>query len=219
MCWSAELFCANLWLLIVSCEAKRAYLKALAYPPPILTSSSTGVKATLIPYNGTEAQSVLAAVQARAGHNVNASRSGISQHSGRSQSISTFPAHRPSFSKNDSSPQLNVSYEADAVIPRSNGNGNGHIGREPSPTLPNLPSHPTLNELINSASSSPQIEPPSFLAAATAGNAAQPRIGDPGKRMVGHALGVRHPSLTSRAMSGGTPLGIERPLAAVILND
>jgi hypothetical protein len=32
-----------------------------------------------------------------------------------------------------------------------------------------------------------------------------PRIGNPGKRMLGAALGVRHPALGPRVISGGSP--------------
>ena len=87
-------------------------------------------------------------------------------------------------------------------------------GREPSPTLPSLPSHPTLNALISSSlgetvagsalslPSDPAIlttslhQPqPEFVSG--------PRIGDPGKRMLGAALGVRHPGLGPRLLNGG----------------
>lgn len=63
-------------------------------------------------------------------------------------------------------------------------------GREPSPTLPTLPSHPSLNDLINS---SMVHEDPAIIHAE-----GPPRIGDPGKRMLGAALGVRHPGLGPR---------------------
>lgn len=73
------------------------------------------------------------------------------------------------------------------------------IGREGSPTLPTLPSHPTLDSLINSSltdGSAPPPADPAILAMSppTSG----PRIGDPGKRMLGAALGVRHPGLAPR---------------------
>lgn len=96
-----------------------------------------------------------------------------------------------------------------------NGNGSAtdHSGsgsphdrdREPSPTLPNIPSHPTLNALISSSlsgvdSSDPLASDPAVLAAQPEHGA--PRIGDPGKRMLGAALGVRHPGLGPRVVSG-----------------
>ena len=85
-------------------------------------------------------------------------------------------------------------------------------GREPSPTLPPLSAHPTLNALINSSlgdtgsgqalidpaivstSMHQQTQPAELLSG--------PRIGDPGKRMLGAALGVRHPGLASRMSNG-----------------
>lgn len=79
--------------------------------------------------------------------------------------------------------------------PHSNG------GREPSPTLPNLPSHPTLNDLINSAVSPPPEDP------AIPHAEGPPRIGDPGKRMLGAALGVRHPGLGPRTINSGNGNG------------
>lgn len=83
--------------------------------------------------------------------------------------------------------------------------------REPSPTLPTLPSHPTLNSLISSTLGSPNLDDghphdPAILA--IGGPAIEtpesvgspPRIGDPGKRMLGAALGVRHPGLGPRVI-------------------
>ena len=87
--------------------------------------------------------------------------------------------------------------------------------RDPSPVLPSIPSHPTLNSLINfslgeTVASSPDSHPPSDPAILAAGMQASdlgppaggPRIGDPGKRMLGAALGVRHPSLGPRMVNG-----------------
>jgi hypothetical protein len=99
-----------------------------------------------------------------------------------------------------------------------NGNGqNGHVqnatisehsprltnGREPSPTLPTLPSHPSLNDLINSAVSH---DDPAILHAE-----GPPKIGDPGKRMLGAALGVRHPALGPRVINGSHVTGGASP--------
>lgn len=89
-------------------------------------------------------------------------------------------------------------------------------GREPSPTLPSLPSHPTLNYLINSslgdAVTGVHNNPPADPAILTTSlqsdiNGGGPRIGDPGKRMLGAALGMRHPSLGPRILNGpsGSP--------------
>jgi hypothetical protein len=40
------------------------------------------------------------------------------------------------------------------------------------------------------------------LQASTSESSGGPRIGDPGKRMLGHALGVRHPGLGPRVLNG-----------------
>jgi len=92
--------------------------------------------------------------------------------------------------------------------------------REPSPTLPSLPSHPTLNSLISSTLGSgveetnhfntrntPPPVDPAIVAIGGMGDgdnatATPPRIGDPGKRMLGHALGMRHPGLGPRVING-----------------
>jgi hypothetical protein len=99
-------------------------------------------------------------------------------------------------------------------------------GRDGSPTLPTLPSHPTLDSLINSTLASdggngggvalpPRHQPPPqdpaiVIASPTNGTGgAGPRIGDPGKRMLGAALGMRHPSLGPRPGEQGMsrPMG------------
>lgn len=96
--------------------------------------------------------------------------------------------------------------------------------REPSPTLPNLPTQPTLNSLISSTLRSPDADggPPSDPAILAIGGPANentdsfgsaPRIGDPGKRMLGAALGVRHPGLGPRvigqkASNGPSPVAV-----------
>jgi hypothetical protein len=66
-----------------------------------------------------------------------------------------------------------------------------------SPTLPNLPSHPTLNALITSAS--PQLSAGEVAEENSGGEGdrAGPRIGEPGKRMVAAGLGVRRPSASA----------------------
>lgn len=96
-----------------------------------------------------------------------------------------------------------------------NTNGNGTFGREPSPTLPSMPTQPTLSSMISSSSSFGEeaiLNDPAILAASseTSGGSA-PRIGDPAKRMLGSALGVRHPGLGPRTLSGGA--GGEQMLA------
>jgi hypothetical protein len=161
------------------------------------------VSAVIRPYDGPDAGTVIHAVNAR--HTSNASRGGQ-----RAQSMSIPSTHGRGMSISNSFRSVS-----------GNGNGNGHtgsngevptmmsistshnpssFGREPSPTLPNLPSHPTLNSLIENSlggNGAPlDGTDPAILASG-------PRIGDPGKRMLGHALGVRHPGLPSRADMGG----------------
>ncbi|KAF7347478.1 hypothetical protein MVEN_01504000 [Mycena venus] len=194
----------------LSHSAKRAYLHTIAFPPPILTSP-TGISATIRPYDGPDAQNVIQTVNARGQHNANPSRA----HNGRSNSISGFPGVSP-ISTRPSSGSIsrggppnflpNMPQHVNISIPE-------HMnGREPSPTLPSLPSHPTLNSLISSSlgdvhQGSPPTDPaileasmhPDMLAGGG------PRIGNPGKRMLGAALGVRHPALGPRVISGGSP--------------
>jgi len=203
--------------------AKRAYLQTVAFPPALLTDASTGISATIKPYDGPDAQTVIQNVNART-HQSNPSRS----HNPRSQSISVFP----SGGNHGRGPSM-----AGPVPPLPNANGNhsnGHMrtgngsqsiaiphyhnganGRDGSPTLPSLPSHPTLNSLITSSlgeavardaagiassGSDPAILTTSLQSDLVGG----PRIGDPGKRMMAAALGVKHPSL-----SGGKNGAIE----------
>jgi hypothetical protein len=194
--------------------AKRAYLHTVAFPPPILTSSNNGVSATIRPYDGPDAQSVIQTVNSRGQHNPNnPSRS----HSARAISISGPPTAR-SISSSSSGPSNLISNY------RNNQTNNGqHVtipehqqlnGREPSPTLPSLPSHPTLNYLISSSlgeavtgvNSTPPSDP-AILASSLhpdINGVGGPRIGDPGKRMLGAALGVRHPALGPRMLNGSS---------------
>ncbi|KIY46315.1 hypothetical protein FISHEDRAFT_47470 [Fistulina hepatica ATCC 64428] len=168
--------------------AKRAYLHTIAYPPPVLSSPS-GVPAVIRPYDGPDAQTVIQTVNTRGQNQAR------QNHAGRSASISVFP----------SSQNRNGGY--------MNGKGKSvqhNVDRDqPSPTLPNLPTHPTLNALIseavagsNSAHSDPAILATSLTSSAIDPVSSAPRIGDPGKRMLGAALGVRHPSLGPRIING-----------------
>jgi len=182
--------------------AKRAYLQAIAYPPPILTSSSTGASAVVKPYDGPDAQAVIQTVNARGQHHSNPSRS----HAPRAASISVplgTHARAPSAALHNGNQQ---NFRLNASVPYMVNE------REPSPTLPSLPSHPSLNSLINSslgdavtreATSAPPSDP-AILASSLHPDilpSSAPRIGDPGKRMLGAALGVRHPSLGPRVLS------------------
>lgn len=186
--------------------AKRAYLHTVAFPPPILGTS--GAPVVIRPYDGPDAQSVIQTVNSRGQHTSNPSRS----HNARASSISVVPSAR-SISSSSSGPNPVTSYR------NSQANNGQHVaipehqnvdGREPSPTLPSLPSHPTLNYLISSSlgeavagrSNSPPSDP-AILATSLHSDVGGPRIGDPGKRMLGAALGVRHPGLAPRMLNGG----------------
>jgi len=186
--------------------AKRAYLHTLAYPPSILTSAD-GIYASIRPYDGPDAQTVIQNVNSRGQHNTNASR-----HNNRSASISVLPSSRSRPGNGNGGIGGGLSHQV-SIPDFQSSNG----GREPSPTLPNLPSHPTLNSLISSslgeAVTNPNGTPPSDPAIlATSLNSEQggPRIGDPGKRMLGAALGVRHPGLGPRTINGSPePTGMK----------
>ena len=187
--------------------AKRAYLHALAFPPAVLSKQAPEAPTIIRPYDGPDAQNVIQTVNSR--HMSSASRAhnmrgSISHSHGRSAStMSTTNSFR-----NGVLPGLNGA----APIPEHPQSiANMPRDREPSPTLPNLPSHPTLNSLISSTLGSPNLDdaPPSDPAILAIGGPAigisesvgsPPRIGDPGKRMLGAALGMRHPGLGPRVI-------------------
>jgi len=192
--------------------AKRAYLHTLAFPPAIFTSQN-GVSATIRPYGGPDAQVIIQTVNSRSQHNPSHSRS----HTGRAASISGFSSSRSisgSIHSSTSYRNQNVTNgQPPLTIPEYH--PTPPIVRDSSPVLPSIPSHPTLNALINSSLGEAVAPPPdtnplsdpaivaagmqtSDLAASLGG----PRIGDPGKRMLGAALGVRHPALGPRMVNG-----------------
>ncbi|TDL28171.1 hypothetical protein BD410DRAFT_739689 [Rickenella mellea] len=199
--------------------AKRAYLQALASPPASIFAPASGDSTAVIkPYDGPDAQSVIQNVNSR--HNSTASRG----HNSRSSiSINGIGAHaRVGSSSNrngngNASPinNLNGTIPEHATSPpmsistsTSNGSNLSSIGREPSPTLPSIPAHPTLNSLIlssfnGSGEDGSLLNDPAILASSADSPSSGPRIGDPGKRMLGAALGMRHPGLPPRSMSGG----------------
>lgn len=172
--------------------AKRAYLQALAFPPSIFSSPSSTQTATIKPYDGPDAQAVIQTVNTRQ-HNGNGRGHNVRNSVSHARGASVSNAHRGA--------SININ-PADRT-----GNGSPR-DREPSPTLPNIPSHPTLNSLISSslggdaAAVDPTVVDPAIVAALPDHGA--PRIGDPGKRMLGAALGVRHPGLGPRVVSGAT---------------
>ncbi|KAI0692956.1 hypothetical protein BC835DRAFT_1276792 [Cytidiella melzeri] len=178
-------------LLIVFADAtvaKRAYLHTLAYPPPIFSTPTSPATAVIKPYDGPDAQAVILNVNSRQ-HNSN----------GRGHNVRNSVAHGRGASVSQSARNINTTNGAADV-----NNTSPREREQPSPTLPSLPSHPTLNALISSSLA--EGEDPSALD--PAGLSAQPehsgpRIGDPGKRMLGAALGVRHPALGPRVIGNG----------------
>ena len=186
--------------------AKRAYLQAIAYPPPILTASATGASAVIKPYDGPDAQAVIQTVNARGQHHSNPSRS----HAPRAASISVPPGthiRAPSAAVHNGN-QQNLRLNPNSAPYMVN-------EREPSPTLPSLPSHPSLNSLISSSlgeavardPAGAPLSDPAILASSLHPDvhiSSAPRIGDPGKRLLGAALGVRHPALGPRVLNSGS---------------
>ena len=120
---------------------------------------------------------------------------------------------------------LNGSIPEHPAVAAITTNGMSGVGREPSPTLPSVPSHPTLSSMISSSSSFGEdaiLNDPAILAASEqqSSHGAPPRIGDPGKRMLGAALGMRHPSLGPRnignSQSGGNHQGMMKDVQAAM---
>jgi len=194
--------------------AKRAYLQTLFSPPAAFHSATTGQVAKVRPYDGSDAQSVIQAVNTRnnnpthtRGHSSRASVSVGGGIAGIQARMGGGNGHRSisaSMSFDHGQQQQLQQHNHQISIPPP-GAGNG-LGREPSPTLPNLPTQPTLNSLISSSlSSSEQLSDASTTSGGPGdgnGNASSgPRIGNPGKRMLAHSLGRRHPNL-ARSASG-----------------
>lgn len=173
--------------------AKRAYLHTLAFPPATFSSPTSPYTAIIKPYDGPDAQSVIQNVNSRThnnngrGHNA---RSSVSH--ARGISVSTSFRNGTHSTSAAASPIVNGNGSADPATSRD----------QPSPTLPSLPSHPTLNALISSSLGGDvadgALSDPAIIAAQPEHGA--PRIGDPGKRIIGAALGMRHPSLGPRVI-------------------
>lgn len=92
----------------------------------------------------------------------------------------------------------------------------------PPQHYPTSPSHPTLNALISSSLGGAEAPVPDSLHLDPAIVAAQqehggPRIGDPGKRMLGAALGVRHPSLGPRVVNNMAEM--QRAMSGLVVAD
>lgn len=178
--------------------AKRAYLSIIAIPPAIFSSPTSDTPAIIRPYDGPDAQAIIQNVNSRG---QNPTRG----HNGRSVSVAVSSQRSRSNGNGASVGGLAMGV---------NGNGNGSadiqtnvlpnsspispIGREGSPSLPNLPAHPTLDSLINSTFTDGSSPPTDPAIVAMSPQTSAPRIGDPGKRMLGAALGVRHPGLPPR---------------------
>lgn len=188
--------------------AKRAYLSTLANPPAIFSSPNSDSTAVIRPYDGPDAQAIIQNVNSRGngagrGHNARASSIAVPGQQQRTRNGST--AGNGNGNHNGGLPAMP---NGSVSVPNGDANGlaqmagpNSPIGREGSPTLPSLPNHPTLDSLINltMGDGAPPSDP-AILAASLQSNGAGPRIGDPGKRMLGAALGVRHPGLPPRAV-------------------
>ncbi|KAG8927736.1 hypothetical protein FRC03_011696 [Tulasnella sp. 419] len=179
--------------------AKRAYLSTILNPPPQLISATTDQATVIKPYDGPDAQAIIQNVNSRTNGRGHGSRQSMSV----SNSVGSAGVHKRGQSYAGASGGslgrsggLNIATAASSA----------GIGREPSPTLPSLPSHPTLNSLINSSLG--DLSPPMDLKEDTQGYSgglsggvsmgSGPKVGDPGRRMVGHALGIRHPNVGTK---------------------
>jgi len=202
--------------------AKRAYLHTILSPPPSLITPFGISNIRIKPYDGADAQTVIFAVNNRRntrgasismpnnangnGHARGASANSAFATAGTSGSIGR--AASGTWKNADGSNVNGLS----ASIPAPQHNSDGG-----SPTIPNLPTQPTLNALINSSlsdiatptnketSPTSAVEPagngyitPPGSGPTSATDSTPPRMGDSARRMVGAALGLKHPALTSR---------------------
>jgi len=185
-------------LLVVFADAtvaKRAYLSIIANPPAIFSSPTSDTSAVIRPYDGPDAQAIIQNVNSRGqnptrGHN--ARSASLAVPSLRTRSNGSANLGSLAVGTNGNSPvdlQANVLPAPAPISP---------IGREGSPSLPSLPSHPTLDSLISSSLTDGPVPPADPAILAMSPHTSGPRIGDPGKRMLGAALGVRHPGLPPR---------------------
>jgi hypothetical protein len=198
-------------LLLVFADAttaKRAYLSTLLSPPHILTSPTSVSPALIKPYDGPDAQAIIQAVNSRRNHANSASRASISvpngsyAHNRQASTMSSSDGYgsvgRSAWKNNNSFNHANGNGSAITSPINITAGPKANAQREPSPTLPSLPAHPTLNSLITSSLSDHALSasPPSGE------NGTPPKVGDPAKRMVGAALGIRHPGITSKGDHG-----------------
>lgn len=141
-------------------------------PPPQFTSPTGGSVACLRPYDGPDAQNVIAAVNSRAtGHRTRASISAssgnvlagmgsignIAQVGGTasatplptvSTSSNSISSHARTGSRTWKKP---IGVDTSYGQPVAGLSLTSPLAREPSPSLPSLPSHPTLGSLISSS--------------------------------------------------------------------
>ena len=174
-------------MLIRPHTAKRAYLQTLGNPPTVFRSDDAVI---IRPYDGPDAQAIIQNVNSRG-------QNGARGHNARAASLAIPNQRNKSNGNANGVPELPGALHIPPTSP---------VGREGSPTLPSLPSHPTLDSLINSSladGAAPPSADPAILALGPSPNGAGPRIGDPGKRMLGAALGVRHPGLPPRNVDQG----------------
>ncbi|KAF9513894.1 hypothetical protein BS47DRAFT_1343712 [Hydnum rufescens UP504] len=201
-------------LLLVFADAGVARLLANhSESPPSLTSPTSALTLQVKPYDGSDAQAVIFTVNNR---RTNGSRASISIPNAHVRGPSSAgpdgsrsagglnSATRPPVSawKNGGgSSGLSGSMHAPNASVAENGPSAGDV----SPTLPNLTSQPTLNSLINSSlpdiASGPDSSnsTPSPAVLTPVPEPSPPRVGDPARRMVGAALGVKHPGITPKS--------------------
>lgn len=181
--------------------AKRAYLSTLLQPPAQLVSapSTSNRRIVIKPYDGPDAQNIIQNVNSRTnptrgGH---AARQSVSVTSG---GVPLGGVHKRGASYASAAGSFGRVGGLDVAAATANANSNNN--REPSPTLPNLPTHPSLNALISSSLNdlTPPGEVPEaggYIEGAPVHGGVPPKVGDPARRMVGHALGIRHPGIAS----------------------
>jgi hypothetical protein len=193
--------------------AKRAYLQTILSPPASLAPSTGPYNIRIKPYDGADAQAVIYTVNNRrnntrgsisvssAGHARGVSVGGVAQ-----GHLNGTGGNRMAWKNAANGNGLAASIHA------PNGGADSDGG---SPTIPNLPAQPTLNSMINSSiqdvvgtvakdsptsveSAAGHFTSPLRSVPAGATESTPPRMGDSARRMVGAALGLKHPALSSR---------------------
>jgi len=176
--------------------AKRAYLQTLLSPPAVLVSPTSTLPLQIRPYDGPDAQAVIASVNARTAgppsrqnsQNAHQSRASFSVPAGGSGTAhiraASMAAAIPSVGGHAMSGSISLGQLAGSAASRWAPKGEGST----PPALPELPYQAPLGAMINGSAlaTSPVGEDGPIQGGA--------RIGDAGRRMVAGALGVRHPS-------------------------